>query len=305
MATGLNLDLSVLGQGLTIAQKLAIKNSLIKIKLQENKQDIRFWGKINGTQSDYFLAVSTSVSDSIQKDFYWSNDEGATFSQLPAPDDFVSSKAPKIRGLFSGNPTLKHKDPDAPPPRDEDGNLIELDSDEEEEEEEEEAFDEDEVDEDGNPIERPPPPRRLTELERLSFAVQQIEHDTGLVPRGSWYVTPTGEILRNPAFSGLSLEDARSLANYQLFRAPVLPATLAASRKAGVANHHAFLDTLAASSAKLKHAWSMQVSEAGLEVSLRSLLYPGFEYQIEAGTNSYAGAYFGTGEKNGDLLFML
>lgn len=305
MSSSLNLDLLVLGQGLTLAQKLAIKNALIKIKLQEKKQDIRFWGKINGTQSDYFLALSTTISDSISKQFYWSNDEGATFSQLPAPDAFVAAKAPKIRGLFSGNPGFKHKDPDAPPPRDEDGNLIEEDEDEEEEEEEEQAFDEEEVDEDGNPIERPPPPRRLTELERLSFAVQQIEHDTGVVPLGSYYVTATGDILRNPAFSGLSLDDARKLSSFQLLRTPILPQTLAATRKAGVANHHGFLDTLALASGKAKHTWSVHASDDGLEVSLRSLLYPGFEYRLEAGTLNYQGGYMGTGEKNGDLLFML
>lgn len=304
MSSGLNLDLLVLGQGLTLAQKLAIKHALLKIKLQEKKEDIRFWGKINGTQSDYFLALSTSISDSIRKQFYWSNDEGATFSQLASPDDFVSAKAPKIRGLFTGNPALKHKDPDAPPKRDEDGNLIEEDE-EEEEEEEEEAFDEEEVDEDGNPIERPPPPRRLTELERLSYAVQQIEHDTGVTPLGSYYVTATGDILRNPAFSGLSLDDARKLSSYQLLRNPVLPQTLAATRKAGVANHHGFLDTLALAGGKVSHSWSLQLSDDGLEVSLRSLLYPGFEYRLEAGTLNFQGGYMGTGEKNGDLLFML
>jgi len=317
MSLNLNLDAQALGQCLTVAQKIAIRNALTKIKLQEKLDDIRFWGKINGAQSDYFIAVSTSITNTIAKSFYWSNDEGATFAQLPAPDEFVSAKAPKLRGaMLSGNPALKHKDPDAPPKVDEDGQPIEEDSDEEEEEEEEEPpVDEDEVDEDGNPIVRPPPPRRLTELERLSFAVRQIDSNTSLVPRGSIYMTATGELVPNTSFSGLSLEQARSLSSFQLLRPPQNAATLAAIRRAGVTNHHDCLDALApahsaaaggSSKPSALEQWSLQVSESGLEVSLRSLLFPGFEFRLQAGSaQQHSGAYFGLGHKNEDLLFMI
>jgi len=47
-ASSLNLDAQALGQCLTVAQKLAIRNALLKIKLQEKLEDIRFWGKITG-----------------------------------------------------------------------------------------------------------------------------------------------------------------------------------------------------------------------------------------------------------------
>jgi hypothetical protein len=232
-----------------------------------------------------------------------SNDEGVTFAQLPSPDEFVSSKSPKIRGLFTGNPALKYKDPDAPPKVNEDG---EIESDEEEdEEEEEEPIDEDEVDEDGNPVVRAPPPRRLTELERLSFNVREIESETGIVPRGAYYITATGEIQKNPAFEGLSVEDSRKLSSYVLLRDAQHASTLASVRKMGVANHHDFLDPIVPQASKIKHTWSLQVSDSGLDVSLRSLLYPGFEYTLEAGATNYAGGYFGLGEKNTDILFML
>ncbi len=53
-------------------------------------------------------------------------------------------------------------------------------------------------------------------------------------------------------------------------------------------------------------AWVLHVSDSGLEVSLRSLLYPGFEYSLEAGTSSgFGGSYFGLGDRNDDLLFMI
>jgi hypothetical protein len=268
----------------------------------------------------WFLTVAFSVPVFLFSFISASNDEGATFAQLPAPDEFVSSKAPKLRGALSGNPALKHKDPDAGPKLDEDGQPIESDDEEEEEEEEEEPVDEDEVDEDGNPVVRPPPPRKVSELERLSFAVRQIDASTSLVPRGAIYQTATGELRWNTSFTGLSIEQARQLNSFQLLRNPTLPATLAAIRKAGVTNHHDCLDALApahapASSAsaaaggaagpKSGESWTLHVSESGLEVSLRSLLFPGFEYRLEAGSNSYGGAYFGLGDKNDDLLFMI
>ncbi len=65
----------------------------------------------------------------------------------------------------------------------------------------------------------------------------------------------------------------------------------------------------AASSGSASHsgdAWVLHVSDSGLEVSLRSLLYPGFEYILEAGTsNGFGGSYFGLGDRNDDLLFMI
>ena len=258
------------------------------------------------------MSTSISVGGLISKTFYWSNDEGATFALLASPDEFVSAKSPRIRGKpFTGNPATKYKDPDAGPKLDEDGVPIEEDEDEEEEEEEEEpAPEEDEVDEDGNPVVRPPPPRRLNELERLSYCVQSIDNATSIVPRGLIYMTATGDLARNPAFEGLSIDESRKLSSYLLLRAPVLPSTLAAIRKAGVTNHHDCLDPIVApgvgANSKPKGEWALHLSESGVEVSLRSLLYPGFEYTLEAGTaGNFRGGYWGQGERNQDLLFML
>ena len=286
---------------------------------QRQRQQCR-WCKSRRSRSNahdlWQLCAPASWLIRLDSDFC-SNDEGATFAQLAAPDEFVSFKSPKIRGLFSGNPALKYKDPDAGPKLDEDGLPVESDEDEEEEEEEEEQPEEEgeeEVDEDGNVIPRVPPPRRLGELERLSFCVRQIDSHTALVPRGSIYMSATGVLGKNTSFPGLSIEEASKLSNYQLLRAPQEAATLASIRKAGVANHHSCLDAIVPETgatasqgkgASGSNAWALHVSEGGLVVSLRSLLFPGFEYSLEAGSNNYSGAYFGLGEKNEDLLFML
>ena len=53
-------------------------------------------------------------------------------------------------------------------------------------------------------------------------------------------------------------------------------------------------------------SWSLHIDDSGLLILLRSLEWPGFEYRLQAGsTHAFDGAYFGTGEHNDDLLFML
>jgi hypothetical protein len=50
------------------------------------------------------------------------------------------------------------------------------------------------------------PVRGLTELDRLSYVVNQIDNDCHLVPRGSVKKTPLMEVRRNEAFRGLKAD---------------------------------------------------------------------------------------------------
>lgn len=58
------------------------------------------------------------------------------------------------------------------------------------------------------------PARGITELDRLSFVVSQIDMNCLIVPKGSFKLIPLGEIRRNEAFKGLSIQDAFELKNY-------------------------------------------------------------------------------------------
>jgi hypothetical protein len=71
----LHLDVTVLSHTLTTAQKLSIKNALLKVKLQEHLPAIHFWGRIQGASADYFLALATDVGQNITKKFYWRSGE--------------------------------------------------------------------------------------------------------------------------------------------------------------------------------------------------------------------------------------
>lgn len=285
-------DASSLGMGLNVATKLAVKNSIEKIKIESGAKEVNFWGKVQGSKSDYLVIVATFVSDSITQKWYFSADSGLTFAQLPEIDDFVVGKSGLHRSFFTGNPSQIYKDP-KPKKVNEDG--------EEEEEEEEEEEPEEEEGEDGV---KKPKERRLNELERLAYTVSSINDSTCIVPKGAAYLTPTSEILSNASFN-LTPADISNMSSYLLFRNPTNPSTLAAIRRDSATNNFNFLDALG--DGEPAGVWSLQTDADGLTVSIRSLVWPGFEATFTAnrGTSYGAGYYFGSGLKNEDVLFMI
>lgn len=148
-----------------------------------------------------------------------------------------------------------------------------------------------------------PKERKLNELERLASSVQTIDDATCIVPKGSSYLTPTSEIVKNAAFPGLPADAAKSLDSYLLFRNPTNPSTLACIRKDGATNNFGYLDQVG--DGEPSGVWVVQSDASGLNVSLRSLQYPGYEFNIKAGSSVCGGLYFGNGLKNNDVLFMI
>ena len=66
-----NLDATAVGGCLSTVQRVAIKNALYKLQIQERLDAVQFWGKVYGTQQDYFIAVSTALSTNVTKRFYY------------------------------------------------------------------------------------------------------------------------------------------------------------------------------------------------------------------------------------------
>jgi radial spoke head protein 9 len=63
--------------------------------------------------------------------------------------------------------------------------------------------------------------KNFTELDRLSIVVNQIDFDCQVVPLGAFKIIPTHEIVRNPNFRGLKIDQSRNLENYVHLRQPV------------------------------------------------------------------------------------
>jgi radial spoke head protein 9 len=279
---------SVLGQSLSTASRLAVCNALQGIKLNENypnSAQLSFWGKISGSVKDYLIiAAVTTKGSAIKKLFYFSVDGGVSFSKMPEVDEFIREKSKAVRGTFTGNPSKKLRDKPGS---------------------EQDSEPEDEPDDNASNAEEKAPKKKervLTELDRLADAVLQIDSSTCVVPKGAFVLTATGEIVRNESFKGLSATDAAKITSYGLFRDAQDSRTFARIRKAGTANTAEFLDPLS----DAKGEWSVVVDDSGQCVKLRSLLYTGYEFSIKAGSaQCFSSGYFGTGEKNSDLAFMI
>lgn len=65
--------------------------------------------------------------------------------------------------------------------------------------------------------------KNFTELDRLSLLVHQVEHDCQIVPLGAYKMIPTHELVPNPNFRGLKIEQSKSLDSFVHLRAPELP----------------------------------------------------------------------------------
>jgi len=90
--------------------------------------------------------------------------------------------------------------------------------------------------------------------------------------------------------------------NYLFYRDSEQISTISRIKKQGLSNNFDFLDSL---SDIQRSSWSLTVSESGEDIRLRNFEWIGFEYQMAVNSDKFISAYFGYGEKNMDLMFML
>eukprot|EP00500_Bicosoecida_sp_ms1_P004724 CAMPEP_0203809250 /NCGR_PEP_ID=MMETSP0115-20131106/2151_1 /ASSEMBLY_ACC=CAM_ASM_000227 /TAXON_ID=33651 /ORGANISM="Bicosoecid sp, Strain ms1" /LENGTH=273 /DNA_ID=CAMNT_0050717967 /DNA_START=96 /DNA_END=917 /DNA_ORIENTATION=+ len=265
-------DLSFSGEGLSVEERAGLEVAFAKRRVESDLKSIAFWGKVKGTDNDYLVAAGLGESlDYPQKQFFFCTSKSFALQALPALSDEFAAKA---AGLAASR--LKG-DPSALP---------------EGEEEVEEDEDED-----------APKKERFSEVHRLAYAVAQIDRATAVVPRGAYLVSATHHVLRNAAFGGLDSTTAASLDNYYHFRAPEALARKSALERAGMVQSTDFLDSLAEDTPR--GVWAVRVDRGGGVATLRSLLYPGYFFFHELGSGNFGGAYFGYGQVNGDIGFMV
>jgi len=146
------------------------------------------------------------------------------------------------------------------------------------------------------------PQSGITELDRLSYVVCQIDSDCQIIPRGALKKTPLQEVRRNEAFRGLKADQAFDICNYFHFRAPLLKKNVELNaRKEGVYNDD-FLDN--ADEDIPKGSWSVLKDTMGTVAVLRSKLWPGFYSFHKCNSAIYGGFYIGSGCKALDIPFM-
>jgi len=273
------------GYVLNCQETTALQAGLTILRSTETYDNIFLWGKIFGQTADYYIAygLRDSEFEFPSKNFYFACEGKGVVGAEPPMAEFefqplnrlTEESADVIIALgtdmnFTGVPSTLLPTPLAP-------DAVEG----------EEAL----------------APPSLTELDRLSQVVQEIDFDTATVPKGAYALNEAHMVVPSSDFKGLGLTEAKLLASYCHFRAPTSVACLKALARTDVEFYSNFLDPLKEDLPK--GCWAVRQDPSQQQVTLRSLNWPGYCAYHIPGSNKFGGLYFGYGQKNRDLPFIL
>lgn len=263
------------GNVLNCQEMTRVHAGLNILKMEQQYPDIFFWGKILGTQQDYYIAyaIGSPEFEFPAKVYYYAT-EDLKFQALPM---ITEEQADRIIDIgidtpFVGDPTMVIE-----PPADADAI----------------------PDPDAYDAEKP----KLTELERLTQVVQEIDFDTAVVPKGAYALNEAHAVVPSCDFKGLGLSEATDVKQYVHYRPPTSVASLRALARTDMEFFSNFLDPLEGDLPK--GCWAIRQDSSTSFVTIRSLIWPGYIAFHVPTTAKHGGLYFGYGQKNRDLPFIL
>lgn len=159
------------GVTLNIEERSQIELALLKIENESTHDSLVFWGKINGTVKDYFIAMGVNLvneTDFCAKKFYWCSSSNYNFASLPSVDRKQIAVLSSFNGLFTGEHDKILKEAEG--------------------KQDQEIY----LEDDAIPIVIKG--KNTTELDRLAYIVHEIERQCHAVPEGSIKLTPLHEI---------------------------------------------------------------------------------------------------------------
>jgi len=271
----LHLDIDYVGSSgviLTPEQKASMQTSLCILENQQKFDNVYFWGKILGVNEDYFIAHGVQRNEFGERRFLYSTN-CIHWKLLPPVTDDIKEKAKLIQSRFTGDPSYEFVHI----------KITKVGEGEDVQENEEQIT--------------------VKEEDRLSFVISEIEYDARVVPRGAFFRTPDGEVHSNRDFEGLSIAEAAKLCNYVHFHPGRKPTFKLPQTKAC---HNPALDFMEPIDEDIpKGCWSLQFERGSGLVVLRSLYWLGLTFYHIPGSKKFGSIYFGLGQKNLDLPFML
>uniref|UniRef100_A0A8D9ADV6 Radial spoke head protein 9 homolog n=1 Tax=Cacopsylla melanoneura TaxID=428564 RepID=A0A8D9ADV6_9HEMI len=286
-----------LGTGISVGtdKTSLVQNSLRILQDQGKFRHIYFWGIINGTSKDYYVAYGVR-NDALDRVFYYSLDG---MSWLLIPDPLSNENAPALtldcRTRFSGDPMLLREVEDITAKEVvhlEGGGDVEAES---QVHNLEFQFDH----EDGSG-------RNLKEEDRLACVVTSITEEAFILPRRALFKVPNkiGSVVFNKFFQGLNDMESTKLNNYVHYREPrnKWNTNLLESSAANYSTD--FLDAVDADVPRHRK-WSVVHSYDQMIVINKCLLWHGSVFFHVVDTPRYGNCYFGYGLKNYDLPFYL
>ncbi|XP_063184820.1 radial spoke head protein 9 homolog isoform X1 [Chroicocephalus ridibundus] len=259
------------GAGLSPEKRAVLGPSLLLLQRDYRFERVWFWGCIQGVCGAYYIAEGLGPDRAAPRSRLYSLN-CVEWSLLPPVTEEMVTQAGQLKGRFQGDPSFEY------------------------EYTERNAEDAERLFEDGKePM--------IKEEARLVATIEQIDRAVGIIPRGAFVKTPLGSVSENRNFEGLSLAEAKRLSSYFHFTEPVNLKNKTLLEKADLDPSTDFLDSL-------EHdipqgSWTVQLEKGGTVVVLRSLLWLGLTFYHVPMTKQYGYVYFGNGEKNLDLPFML
>jgi len=254
-------------------QKSALMTSLCITKSNYKFQKVIFWGKISGIKDDYYIAQGYGKDFFGDKKTLYSKD-CITWALLPPATEAMRKQAKLAKGRFTGDPSYEYEHVE----------IKKIYGEGDEVQEEEETI-------------------MIKEEDRLTSVIAEIDEDVSIVPRAAYQKWPSGEVVANRSFEGLTVSEAAKLSSYMHFREPFRLQKKTLLEKADLDKAIDFMDVIEEDVPK--GSWSMQFERGSGLVSLRSLLWQGYVFFHVPGTKKYGSVYYGNGEKNFDICFML
>ena len=271
---------AVNGVCLSLEERIKLLTMLDQLKSDIKCDEMQFWGKIFGTEKDYYISKALyykGFQNFPKKKYFFCSSSNFIFSELPDIQPHHIDNFYKFNTFFIGNPDI----------------ILEK-------YESEQNKNIDEVI--GDTFKPKLRKKNMTETDRLSFVVRTIDHDTSVVPVGGFKMLPINELRRNDLFEGLSSDDLDKKEKYVHLR-PVENQ----EKKDKIAMGKAvfdfdFLDSIADD--PIKQSWSIHVDSTRTISTLRNLIWPGYFAYHKANTDEFGGVYIGYGIKNIDIPFM-
>ncbi|KAH6570957.1 hypothetical protein BASA60_007386 [Batrachochytrium salamandrivorans] len=260
-----NTIFTLAGFTLNTEERAVLFSSMSIKKAQEKLPNIYLWGKVIGIQQDYFLAQSVGETLFDRKYFYTT--DNSNWFQLPLISPNESHQADLVQARFYGDPSYEHTIPGGS------------------------------TDSDGQEI-------KLREEKRLTALMETINRNVQIVPRGAYYRNLNRAIIKNPNFRGLSSEDMGDVNSFLHFRDGFEITSRTISERV-----HQFDDAIdifePISKDEPKGVWSVNFEIGSAATIVRNLQWPGYTFMHTTCPLRYSSFYYGTGQKNHNIGFML
>lgn len=260
------------GHTLTTEEGIILHNSLLLLKNENHFRKIFFWGKIYGTDKDYYVAFGYTNDALKGKIFYYSTN-CIDWGRLPLPTANGKLLTPLCRAKFQGDPAIV-LDILLDPGSTYDGKLIK----------------ESQI-------------KKLKEEDRLSATIFFIMEEVAIVPRGGFFKRPDGVVVENLSFEGLSALEAREFKSYLHNRLPTRKWNTNLLERDDYNYAMDFLDPLDIDIPE--GCWTFQFANGGTLILLKSFYWPGMNFYHYLNTIKYGFVYIGHGKKSLDIPFLL